>query len=149
MDGAAVGTGTQTVQIRRKSDHTVTVVCGYSTGAAHVDRNISTAGLLDLFGGVLILVPFIGVVAPGFWDLSPRTVVVVVPDLSQFPGADIEVPPGKPGSWQSVSEGATEPSPIAFQILAAPWSAGQSYVWPQEHGRFLGIAKNPRNGHVR
>ena len=98
VDGAPIGKGTQTVQMRRKSDHTVTAQCGSSTGAAHVDRNISTTGMLDLIGGLLILVPFIGVVAPGFWDLSPRTVVVVVPDISQCPGADIEVPPGKPGS---------------------------------------------------
>jgi hypothetical protein len=98
VDGAPVGKGTQAIALDRTSAHTATANCGNSTGVAHIGKKISSEGVMDLIGGLLVLVPFIGVAAPGFWELSPSTVVVVVPDASQCADAVIEVPPGEPGS---------------------------------------------------
>lgn len=82
VDGAPVGKGTVSVPMKKKRSHTVMAKCGDSTGVAHIDRSISTTGVLDIVGGVLILVPFLGVLGPGFYELEPEHVVVAVPDHS-------------------------------------------------------------------
>ena len=82
VDGQPRGTGTMTVDLKRNRSHSVMARCGNSSGVALVDRNLSTTGLLDLIGGFLILIPFLGLVAPGAWDLSPTAVSVPVPDAS-------------------------------------------------------------------
>jgi hypothetical protein len=49
-------------------------VATYSIGTS-----ISTTGVLDIVGGVLFLIPLIGVAGPGFWTLDPQNVTVVLP----------------------------------------------------------------------
>jgi hypothetical protein len=82
VDGAPVGRGTQSVRMSKKQSHTVIAKCGRSSGVASVDRSISITGILDVVGGILFYVPFIGVLAPGFWTLDPPTVAIAVPDGS-------------------------------------------------------------------
>lgn len=80
VDGNLRGTGPQTVELSKKRNHSVMAKCGNSAGAASIERNLSTTGLLDIIGGFLILLPFIGLTAAGAWELSPTTVSVPVPD---------------------------------------------------------------------
>jgi hypothetical protein len=82
VDGAHVGTGTMTYSMKKKKTHSVMARCGDSTGVAIVDRQISTTGVLDLVGGFLILIPFLGVFGPGFYELDPEHVVVSIPDVT-------------------------------------------------------------------
>lgn len=86
VDGRAVGRGTATVSLQRKRSHTVTARVGDRAGSATIDRRVSTMGMLDLVGGFVLLVPWIGVLAPGFWALEPEEVIVTLP------------PPDKTGS---------------------------------------------------
>ena len=79
VDDAPVGTGKVAIQLDRTKTHTVIVrVPGGQTGAASIGRRISGTGVLDLVGGVLLLVPFLGLFGPGFWELDPDNLVVNV-----------------------------------------------------------------------
>ena len=82
VDGASVGHGPMSVTMSKRNSHTVMAKCGNSAGVSQVDQKLSTLGTLDLVGTFLIIVPVIGVFAPGFWDLDPPIVAVAVPDAS-------------------------------------------------------------------
>ncbi len=82
VDGNLSGEGPQTVSMSRSSSHSIMAKCDGSAGTAMIDRSLSTTGILDIIGGVIILIPFIGLVAPGAWKLSPTTVSVAIPDES-------------------------------------------------------------------
>ena len=75
----------------------MTATCGSSTGISHVRRSISSRGIIDIIGAVIAILPIVGLLAPGFYDLRPETVVVVIPDESQCPGS-IEVEGTAPSS---------------------------------------------------
>ena len=82
VDGIPRGRGTTTVQLDRNGEYTVLATCGSVSGGASIDRHFSETGLLDIVGGILILVPFIGVLTSGAYELSPTTVNVAIPDTS-------------------------------------------------------------------
>ena len=82
VDGNLVGKGPQTVSMSKSSSHSIMVKCAASAGTGLVDRSLSTTGILDIIGGLCILFPFIGLVAPGAWKLSPTTLSVAIPDES-------------------------------------------------------------------
>jgi hypothetical protein len=82
VDGILQGTGTQTVNLSKKSIHSVMAKCGDSSGVATIDRTLSTTGILDIVGGIVFLIPFLGLLAPGAWELSPTTISVPIPDTS-------------------------------------------------------------------
>ena len=79
VDGGYVGKGTANVSLAKKRAHSVMAKVGDRVGIARVDKSISTLGVLDIIGGVLFLVPLIGIFAPGFWELEPDTVYVAIP----------------------------------------------------------------------
>lgn len=83
VDGVSKGTGTQHVDMSRKESHSIMAKCGGSSGVAMVSRELSTTGLLDIVGGILILIPFIGLFSPGAFELSPSVVSVAIPDDSK------------------------------------------------------------------
>ncbi len=82
IDGVPKGTGIQSVELSRKRSHSVLAQCKDSSGVATIYRELSTTGILDIIGGFLILVPFIGLFAPGAYELSPENVSVAIPDAS-------------------------------------------------------------------
>ncbi len=82
VDGNLVGTGTQTVELSTGKAHSVMAKCGRSAGTETINRRLSGSGVADIVGGLLILVPFLGLTADGAWTLSPETVNVGVPDSS-------------------------------------------------------------------
>ena len=82
IDGVPKGTGVQSVELKRDRSHSVLAQCKDSSGVATVYRELSTTGVLDIIGGLLILVPFIGLFAPGAYSLSPENVSVAIPDAS-------------------------------------------------------------------
>lgn len=79
VDGRPVGRGTAVVNLPRKRSHTVVAQVDERAASATIDRRVSTIGMLDLVGGFVLLVPWIGVLAPGFWTLDPESVIVTLP----------------------------------------------------------------------
>jgi hypothetical protein len=90
IDGQRVGTGTATVEVKRNHAHSIVARVGDRTGIGHVGKTVSPLGMLDLVGGLLFLLPFLGILAPGFWALSNDSVVVSVPTASDSLPAAID-----------------------------------------------------------
>jgi len=111
VDGVPMGKGATTVQMSKRSGHTVMAKCGQSVGVAQVDRVISTHGFLDLVGGYAFYFPMLGIASPGFWELDPPTVAVVVPDSSacekSVASPPSPIPPTAPASAPEKGEGET------------------------------------------
>ena len=82
VDGNLVGTGPQTVDMATGHAHSVMAQCGDSAGTGTVSRRLSGYGIADIIGGLIFLVPFIGLTADGAWTLDPETLNVAVPDSS-------------------------------------------------------------------
>ena len=79
VDGLPVGQGMARVDLRRNRHHSVMARNGDRVGTRSIGHSISTTGVLDIVGGFLFLVPFIGLVGPGFWTLESESVSVVLP----------------------------------------------------------------------
>lgn len=72
VDGQQVGTGSAVVPLRRNKTHSVRAESPDGQVAqARIRKEISTTGILDIIGGIFLLVPFLGALAPGFWHLDP------------------------------------------------------------------------------
>lgn len=72
VDGREVGTGRAVVPLRRNDTYAVRAELPDGRIArARISKGISTTGILDIVGGIFFLVPFIGIAAPGFWNLDP------------------------------------------------------------------------------
>ena len=76
VDGANVGKGTVALQLDRTRSHTVTSRANGKAGAAAINKKISGTGWLDIIGGCFFLVPFLGIIGPGFYELEPDSVTV-------------------------------------------------------------------------
>lgn len=74
-DGQVVGNGTTaTATLKKNKSHVITAQSGTKRGIAVVDSTMSTTGVLDVIGGVLLLVPFLGFISKGAWELEPDIV---------------------------------------------------------------------------
>ena len=79
VNGQMVGTGTATVDLERNRSHAVLAKVGDRAGAAQIGTKISTLGALDIIGGFLFLLPFLGIAGPGFRDLDTTMVTIAIP----------------------------------------------------------------------
>lgn len=82
VNGNLIGKGPQTVQLKRNTTHSIMAKCPNSSGVASIDKNMSTTGVLDVVGGLIFLVPFVGLLSPGAYELSPSSISVAIPDES-------------------------------------------------------------------
>lgn len=80
VDGNMIGKGPQTVQLKRNATHSIMAKCPKSAGVAGIDKSLSTTGMLDIVGGLIFLIPFVGLLSPGAYDLSPTSLSVAIPD---------------------------------------------------------------------
>jgi hypothetical protein len=79
-DGQHVGKGVATAQLKRDETHTFMAKAPDGrAGTAQIGRSWSSTATLDVIGGVFFLVPFIGLLAPGAYDLDSTHVEVAVP----------------------------------------------------------------------
>ena len=86
VNGREVGTGTAVVPLKRNRSHVVRAEAPDGRVAtARIGRGISTTGILDIVGGVLFLVPFLGALSPGFWTLSQDFLYLDLPPASPAP----------------------------------------------------------------
>lgn len=79
VDGDLVGQGVARPFLDRGRSHRVEARHNKRRVTAYIGQKISPAGILDLAGGVLFLVHFIGLLAPGFWELEPGELVLSLP----------------------------------------------------------------------
>jgi len=79
INGKSVGSGTVSTTLRRNKSHAV--IAGTpsgKSGTAKIDPKISGAGVLDIAGGFLFLIPFLAAFGPGFFDLNQTDVSVIL-----------------------------------------------------------------------
>jgi len=65
--------------INVKRNRNVSIQCykdGYVPASRTVNHHLSTTGVLDIVGTLLILVPGIGLLTPGAWDLDETDVTM-------------------------------------------------------------------------
>ncbi len=75
VNGQLVGHGNATTMVRR--DQTVSIMAkkdGFYPMTRDIGTNMSMVGVLDIIGGCLILIPFVGLAAPGAKELSQNSV---------------------------------------------------------------------------
>jgi allophanate hydrolase subunit 1 len=74
-NGVRVGESPVTFKAKRNQDlNLVATKTGYEHSAMVISRQTSSTFMLDLVGGFFFLVPFIGVLTPGAYELSSTQV---------------------------------------------------------------------------
>jgi hypothetical protein len=87
VDGNLVGKSPQQISLNSGNEHSVMAKCGDSAGTGRLDRKLSGTGIADIIGGLLILVPFVGLASDGAYTLEPKTLTVAIPDSSGCDGS--------------------------------------------------------------
>jgi hypothetical protein len=77
VDGKEVGRSPVTVPLQRNRSHSIAATLGSKTGTRDLNTRLATSGILDIVGAVLFLVPGIGLLTPGAFDLHPNVTVEV------------------------------------------------------------------------
>jgi len=73
VNGQDYGTSPIDVRIdRRENAQVVARMKGYLPTARSTSRDISTIGVIDMVGGVIVLVPFLGLIADGAYVQTPK-----------------------------------------------------------------------------
>lgn len=79
-DGQPVGQGAANISLKRNETHTFLAKTEDGrAGTAQVGRSMSSTAMLDIVGGIFLLVPFFGLLGPGAWDLDATNIVIIVP----------------------------------------------------------------------
>jgi hypothetical protein len=74
LNGTRVGETPLRTQVPRRDELLVEVrKPGYETAYRSASRTLSTFGILDVIGGAVILIPFIGLLSPAAWEQDPET----------------------------------------------------------------------------
>ncbi|WP_290564896.1 hypothetical protein [Akkermansia sp.] len=78
VNGEPVGKGIVTTTLKKNKSAAITAKSGNKNGVAVVDSELSTTGVLDIVGGCIFLLPFLGFCSGGAWQLEQETVAVNV-----------------------------------------------------------------------
>ncbi|MDR4478502.1 MAG: PEGA domain-containing protein [Nitrospira sp.] len=74
INGTVVGTTPLQQQVSRRGDLTVDVQkSGYQSQRRSTSRKLSSLGFVDVIGGAFLLLPLLGLIAPGAWEQDPST----------------------------------------------------------------------------
>jgi len=79
VDGAGVGRGSASVQVARNKTHSIMARVGERSASASTSKSVSATGWLDVIGGFFFLIPWIGIVTPGFWELDQTNFSLSLP----------------------------------------------------------------------
>lgn len=71
VNGQAVGVGSVATPLKKNKSHAITADYGNERGMAVIDSHMSTTGKLDIVGGIFFLLPFLGFINEGAWELDP------------------------------------------------------------------------------
>ncbi|MEO8376100.1 MAG: PEGA domain-containing protein [Candidatus Sumerlaeota bacterium] len=79
MDGMSQGVTPTSVRVSRRDEPIFTFQKeGYQIYQKTTEKNPNTLFVLDIIGGVLILVPFLGLLGAGDWDVEPSHISVIL-----------------------------------------------------------------------
>jgi hypothetical protein len=79
INGHYVGKGIGSMKVPR--DQSVSVMAkkeGFIPATDHIETKLSMLGILDIFGGAILLIPFIGLAGSGSRDLSKNNVSLIL-----------------------------------------------------------------------
>lgn len=76
VNGEPMGQGSVTATLKKSRSAAISAKLGNKHGIAVVDSELSTTGVLDIVGGCIFLVPFLGFCSSGAWQLDQDTVAV-------------------------------------------------------------------------
>ena len=79
IDGEHAGYGPMSATLDRRKEHEVLARLGGREARVRIMHSMSDAGAADLVGGVLFLLPLLGIFGDGFYDLDPRDVQLAIP----------------------------------------------------------------------
>ena len=75
INGQLIGKGNVETMVPRNQNVSLMVKKdGYYPATRNIGTNLSMAGVLDMIGGCIILIPFIGLAAPGAKELSQNNI---------------------------------------------------------------------------
>ena len=79
IDGQPIGKGTVSTLVSRDSNHIIMAKKGDRVGTVAIGTRLSGLGILDIIGGFLWLIPFLGLASPGSRSPDRDKVTVVIP----------------------------------------------------------------------
>ena len=84
INGDFVGQGSADTRVPRNKDVSIMVKKeGFKTTTREVGTTISAVGMLDMIAGYLILLPLLGFMAPGFYQLDQDNISIVLQEGSK------------------------------------------------------------------
>ncbi|MGC3973925.1 MAG: PEGA domain-containing protein [Nitrospira sp.] len=85
INGTLAGTTPLQQQVPRRGDLTVEVQkAGYTPQTRVTGRKLSSVGIVNVIGGALLLLPLLGLIAPGAWEQDPGIIgITLEPDHAQ------------------------------------------------------------------
>lgn len=79
VNGVMAGKGTATLPVKRNQNVQIMAKKpGYVTVQRSVGKSMNVTGVLDIVGGVLILLPLFGLLAPGAYSLDEENVSIMM-----------------------------------------------------------------------
>lgn len=115
VDGNDVGNAPVTIQLQRNQRHTVLATLNGQAVTQRLNPHVSTTGILDIIGGVLFLVPAIGIATPGFWTVSDLTPTLILPSATAKTGSN-----GTSVATPPVVTVTPQPQPVKSAPAAKP-----------------------------
>lgn len=76
VDGEEVGQGSAVVQLNKDQGHFISAENGSKRGHAKLDSALAPVGILDLVGTLFFLVPVVGLLTKGAYDLDRDAVQI-------------------------------------------------------------------------
>jgi hypothetical protein len=79
LNGNFVGVTPGQYSVPRNQEQNVMITKdGYNPAMRTTTRQLSTTGILDIIGGILFLLPFLGLLSAGAWEQTPDNITVTL-----------------------------------------------------------------------
>lgn len=79
INGNFAGKGIVNAAVKRNANVSIMAKKeGFQPATRSISKTLSTTGLMDVIGGFIFLVPFVGLMAPGAWDLSEENISIIM-----------------------------------------------------------------------
>lgn len=79
VNGSLVGQGTASAPVKRNQNVQIMAKKeGYVTTQRTIGKSLNTTGILDIVGGVLVLFPLFGLLAPGAYSLDEENISIMM-----------------------------------------------------------------------
>ena len=79
INGAMAGKGTASIPVKRNQNVSILAKKdGYIPVNRTIGKSLNTTGVLDIVGGILVLIPIFGLLAPGAYSLDEENVTIMM-----------------------------------------------------------------------